>query len=74
MPAPTLTRFKVTIVASGHGGDLPGFLDMLRYESGRVVSWDHLADGRFTVEIEVETRYFQPDRWASFGIYTKGIA
>ena len=67
---PNLVRFKVTITASGHGGDMPGFLDMMRYEGGTIISWDHNADGRFTVEVLVPSIRFQPDRWASFGIRT----
>jgi len=67
-------RFHVTITASAHGGDMPGFLDMLRYEQGRVITWNHDADGRWTVEIEVEDRLYQPDRWSSFGIYPRAEA
>lgn len=71
-----VVRFTVAINAtSTHGhGDMPAFLDMLRYESGRVVSWGHGVEGRWAVTIEVEAQHYQPDRWASFGIYPKEIA
>lgn len=67
-------RFKVTINSNGIASDMPGFLDMLRYEGGTVRGWNHDADGRWTVEIEVEAHLHQPDRWASFGIYPKVVA
>jgi len=51
--------------------DLPGFLDMLRYDRPVVTSWDHAGD-RFTAYLE-GTRP-TVDRWASFGLYPRDAA
>ena len=74
MAATASVRFDVTIRVATHGaGDLPGFLDMLRYEGGRVTGWDRLDDTRYRVTIEVAPAYsHQPGRWASFGIVPVG--
>lgn len=65
------TRFatyKVNINTDRRGdGDLPGFLDMLRYEGAQVTGWDRTETG-FTVGLRVEALRFVPDRWASFGL------
>lgn len=83
MPTKTRTvRFTVNI-EEGHysGGDMPGFLDMLRYEGGQVIAWERTdrVDGKgmshlgYRVTIEVEATRFQPDRWASFMLFPKVI-
>jgi hypothetical protein len=52
--------------------ELAGVLDMLRYESGTVVDWS--ADGEnWTISIIVDTNRYQPDRWASFGLFPKAL-
>ncbi len=68
---PRTTRFLVTIRTAQHGGDgdLPGFLDMLRYEGGQVVGWNRVGSDSFEVSIVVEALRHVPDRWKSFGIY-----
>lgn len=67
--APRTVRFRVEIRTAAHSdGDLPGFLDMLRYEGGQVVAWDRTERG-FKVTIEVEANRFVPDRWASFMLF-----
>ena len=61
--------------------DLPGFLDMLRYEGATVLSWDHSQPGvsstlgpssreTYTVTLSGPR---QPvyDRWRSFSLYPK---
>ena len=66
-------EYKVNIRTQVRGdGDLPGFLDMLRYEGGQVISWDR-TDSGFTVSIRVEGPRFVPDRWKSFGIWPQDI-
>lgn len=82
--APILTRYRVTVRAPQHGGggDLPGLLDMLRYDGARVLAWEHasyeVAPGRFDIGparyvITLESERFTPERWASFGIATEVI-
>lgn len=62
--------------------DLPGFLDMLRYDQCTVVTWDRteaVSERRGdTFEVTLQsmpgrtTGYeFTGDRWASFGLYLK---
>lgn len=61
--------------------DLPGLLDMLRYDRATVVDWDRLTSGegrdeRFSVPLQSSPDRtpgfeFTPDRWASFGLYLK---
>jgi hypothetical protein len=72
---PRLNRFAVTIRSVNHGtGDMPGFLDMLRYEGGRVVEWTRIEDNdSYLVTIEVEALRHVPDRWRSFGIYPQEV-
>ncbi len=66
-----LIQFTVTFGPRDTGP----FLDMLRYEGARVISWGHADDLRrsgdsyFTVTLESER--FTPDRWASFGLRVK---
>jgi hypothetical protein len=52
--------------------DLPGVLDMLRYEAGTVVDWSADRDS-FTVTIITDTVRHQPGRWASFGLFPKAL-
>lgn len=65
-------RYKVKVTPhemERGGGDLVGFLDMLRYEGARVITWDR--DGKGLV---IELQSDRPpvvDRWASFMIYVK---
>lgn len=73
MPTKEVTRYKVTVPIDAHASSLAGFLDMLRYEGARVVTWDRTAYG-FVVTLVTETRYFQPDRWASFLIPVEVIS
>lgn len=68
-------RYKVTIRVESMkigGGDIPGFIDMLRYDGARVLSWDHDADGKLTVHLEAE-RHPEVDRWASFMLRPRDI-
>ena len=60
--------------------DLPGFLDMLRYDQCTVLSWDRTEATRRGETFEVTLRSmpgrttgyeFTTDRWASFGLYLK---
>lgn len=68
----TATRYSVRVVTGHHGtpGDLPGLLDMLRYESARITNWTHVTsdDGRQVYIVSVLSDFFTPDRWVSFGI------
>lgn len=62
-------------------GDLPGFLDMLRYDQCTVLDWDQTSrgegrDSRFEVTLRSmpgrTTGYeFTSQRWESFGLYLK---
>lgn len=65
--------FKVRVHVGKHGGlgDIPGLLDMLRYEGGQVVDWSYPTpeDTAVTVTIRVDDFYrHQPARWQSFSI------
>lgn len=53
--------------------DLPGFLDMLRYDRVIVRDWNRIDDGtRMVYTIEFSTdRDITIDRWKSFGLYPK---
>lgn len=54
--------------------DLPGVLDMLRYEGGTVVNWTRDPDGgreRYKVTLRVTRNRYVPDRWNSFGLYPR---
>lgn len=65
MPPTIDYRYRVTF----HERDLPGVLDMLRYDAARVLDWsreDH--QGRFAVLLSSE-RAPTVDRWASFALY-----
>jgi hypothetical protein len=68
----------VFIRADGPGqGDLPALLDMLRYEGGQVIAWDHASAPHHTgyeVQIRVPVHQYVPDRWRSFGIRPEVIA
>lgn len=66
-------RFAVVIDVNR---DMPGFLDMLRYDRATVVDWAREAgsnDPRFGVTLAAE-RYPTVRRWISFGIYPKDAA
>lgn len=52
------------------GGDVPGFLDMLRYDGARVLDWQR-SDRGFLVTLASERITF--DRWNSFGLYPKEV-
>jgi hypothetical protein len=63
--------------------DTGPFLDMLRYDGARVITWDHTHDvalpesrrgERFSVTLEVENRQPSIERWASFGITAKVVS
>lgn len=71
MKTPRIVRFRVVIDQTG--SDLPGFLDMLRYEGGQVVGWERTERGFFRVTIDVEANRYQPDRWASFMLFPEVI-
>lgn len=47
--------------------DLPGVLDMLRYEGARVEDWSHEGD-RWSVLLTQDRNRPTMDRWASFGL------
>lgn len=67
-------RYKVNITPAGMergGGDLVGFLDMLRYDGAQVVTWDRDGKG-LVIELQSERRPTE-DRWASFALYLKEV-
>ena len=70
------TRFatyRVNLSTQRRGdGDLPGFFDMLRYEGARVTGWSRTEQG-FSVDLKVEAQFFQPGRWASFGLTPQNV-
>lgn len=62
-------RYKVKVTPhemERGGGDLAGFLDMLRYEGARVITWDRDGKG-LVIELQSE-RPPVVDRWESFMI------
>lgn len=63
-----MADFTVTI-RTDNANDMVGFLDMLRYEGGTVIEWNHFDTLDFTVVIRVPALRHQPERWKSFGIY-----
>lgn len=67
-----MTRSATYTVTIRPPRDLPALLDGLRYEGGWVLSWEHDRDGTYTVTIASD--HFEPDRWASFGIYPKVLS
>ena len=56
--------------------DLPGVLDMLRYDAANVIGWDRLTPGpggdRYALSLSAD-RYPTVGRWVSFGIYPKDL-
>lgn len=63
------TQYKVSVRvadATRGGGDLPGLLDMMRYDGARVTSWEGPIADRFVVTLS--SPRVTPDRWASFGL------
>lgn len=67
-----MDKFHYT-VAINPNLDLPGFLDMLRYDRAIIRNWNRVDDGtRMVYTIEFSTdRDITIDRWASFGLYPK---
>jgi hypothetical protein len=55
--------------------DLPGVLDMLRYEQATVLDWTSPADQaeRWTVRLRNPRGEPVKDRWMSFGLYPKQL-
>lgn len=63
--------------------DLPGFLDMLRYDQPTVIDWSNVDTDRagvlsYTATLRSNPERtpgyeFTPDRWASFGLYLKDM-
>ena len=61
--------------------DLPGFLDMMRYDQCNVVSWNRVDfNERRSFEVTLRSALgrtpgfeFTRDRWASFGLYLKDM-
>ena len=69
---------KVVITVREPGGDMPGFLDMLRYDGAVVVAWSRTeavlrGGSSFTVTIRRE-HPFTIDRWRSFGLVLRDLA
>jgi hypothetical protein len=71
-----MTRYRVTFTVR----DLPGLLDMLRYDQAQVVDWDHFvpspAEKRWTVETFTATLTGKAptvDRWRSFGLVPRDM-
>lgn len=55
--------------------DMPGFLDMLRYDAARVVNWDTTNQGTrriYTITYTTDTPS-RVERWQSFGLYPQAI-
>lgn len=68
----TVRPVALALVRRRAAGDLVALLEGLRYEQARVVSWARERDGSLTVRIASD--HFEPDRWASFGIYPKVLS
>ena len=69
---PPVYRYKVRIRVreAGRGfGDMPGFLDMLRYDAATVETWDRTQDG---FEVTLRSERVTPARWGSFGLHIAG--
>jgi hypothetical protein len=74
---PRVKTFTFEVIFSER--DLPGFLDMLRYDSARVISWDRQPMGlgslsRGTVDgykVRLNSERYTPERWSSFSIHNE---
>lgn len=64
--AMTTRTYRGRVTIRPNAVDLPGFLDMLRYDGCTVATWGS-GDGRYVVTLE-SPRRFTVDRWASFGL------
>jgi hypothetical protein len=69
MPRTTIYIWRVQI--DWH--DMPGFLDMLRYDNANVVGWTHVRGGENGVRddkfiVTLTSSRYTPERWKSFGI------
>ena len=66
---------KITYTVRFTDRDMPGFLDMLRYDQGRVEKWDRIVGERYGHSVgwlvTLTGERFTPDRWSSFGIAAK---
>lgn len=67
---------EVTYTVEFRDRDLPGLLDMLRYDQPVVVTWDRVESGptgfnRFRVTLRGKSPTV--DRWSSFGLYVKEV-
>lgn len=62
-------RVKYIVRVGEYGGDMAGFLDMLRYDGATVESWNRSGTA-YEVTLSTEVQRFTPDRWRSFGIST----
>jgi hypothetical protein len=51
--------------------DMPGFLDMLRYDGATVADWNGFPIDRFRVVLTGPR--CTPDRWESFGLRVRDI-
>ena len=62
----------VVITVREPGGDMPGFLDMLRYDGAIVGTWSRVREtassSTFRVGLMREDQPFTIDRWHSFGL------
>ena len=68
-------RYSVTITTR----DIPALLDMLRYEAATVRAWTYdkpqsAPAGAEGYTVNLTSDHYEPDRWASFGIYPRMIA
>ena len=68
-------RYKVKVTPhemERGGGDLAGFLDMLRYDGARVITWDRDGKG-LVIELQTDGRPPAVERWESFLLYVKDV-
>ena len=69
-----ITRYTVRIRTADRGpGDLPGFLDMLRYDNPRVEGWEQTEDG-LRITLLFLDRPPTIERWQSFGLYPQEVS
>jgi hypothetical protein len=67
-------RYKVNVTPAEMergGGDLAGFLDMMRYDQARVITWDRDGKG-LVIELQSD-RPPTEDRWKSFALFLKEV-
>jgi len=73
----TTYRYRVQVhvqAPSRGGGDMPGLLDMLRFDRPIVEDWARADEDDGYLLTLSTAKPLTIDRWASFGLYPKKVA